>query len=327
MSKSIYFDITLENEKVRAQKGHYDLRGLHKKASIFIIPGKDGLEQKETKKEETIPFCTQLKTIITTVQFLIANVIRAIVLGECTAFHFWIGDYMKSIFYADTKKVFITYSIMSISGPFIGVVLCMILTKCIGGYDSDNGPWNLLICQFFETIAALFIPFAPNFQVFFVATFINIIFGSITGALAHGICTISLEPALRGVGISLANLFSMLCTSGPFTVLYGVINDRYKDINKKLAMMSLVFIDTVGLFFVLILAIYNCHKLRNKPKPEKGEEMIQMNDEEKGGETTEGKGAETDGKGETDGKEKLNFGESGSSEEEEKKEKEEENKS
>mmetsp|Transcript_39041 Transcript_39041/g.34720 ORF Transcript_39041/g.34720 Transcript_39041/m.34720 type:complete len:182 (-) Transcript_39041:670-1215(-) len=55
-----------------------------------------------------------------------------------TGIQFWISDYMRSVLLLPAKEVFITFAVISITAPVLGVVAGGIVLDRIGGYTGNS---------------------------------------------------------------------------------------------------------------------------------------------------------------------------------------------
>lgn len=53
-----------------------------------------------------------------------------------TGIQFWVSDYLIIVLKAKKETVFITFAIVSITGPVLGIVIGGNVTTALGGYNS-----------------------------------------------------------------------------------------------------------------------------------------------------------------------------------------------
>ena len=103
--------------------------------------------------------------------------------------------------------------------------------------------------------------------------------------IVQGLIITSVAPKLKGTAFSIANLVTMLLTSGPAPYLYGMINDLYKEKFKGVGMLFIMVVACVGLVFIFVLSVCRYHVLKMQDKnkvSEKSREGIEDEEEEKG---------------------------------------------
>ena len=109
--------------------------------------------------------------------------------------------------------------------------------------------------------------------------------GPLGGVLASSFVSFFLAPKLKGTAFSIANLVTMLLTSGPAPYLYGMINDLYKEKFKGVGMLFIMVVACVGLVFIFVLSVCRYHVLKMQDKnkvSDKSREGIEDEEEEKG---------------------------------------------
>ena len=84
-------------------------------ASIFQIQQVSTNDSSSSKKHT---YFNELTYILRNNLFLIGALVRSILLGVNTAFHYWISDYMRNgLNINDSRVIFISYTLMNIGGP------------------------------------------------------------------------------------------------------------------------------------------------------------------------------------------------------------------
>ena len=166
-------------------------------------------------------------------------VVRAVLYGVNTALHFWISDYMRTALNInDSFQILISY----------------------------NSAFVLLGLHFISCIFGLAIPFMANLYSFCGATALYLIFNSAALPIVQGLIITSVAPKLKGTAFSIANLVTMLLTSGPAPYLYGMINDLYKEKFKGVGMLFIMVVACVGLVFIFVLSVCRYHVLKMQDK-------------------------------------------------------------
>lgn len=194
-------------------------------------------------------------------------VVRAVLYGVNTALHFWISDYMRTALNInDSFQILISYSIIAVTGPLGGVLASSFVSFFLGGYEHRNSAFVLLGLHFISCIFGLAIPFMANLYSFCGATALYLIFNSAALPIVQGLVITSVSPKLKGTAFSIANLVTMLLTSGPAPYLYGMINDLYKEKFKGVGMLFIMVVACVGLVFIFVLSMCRYHVLKMQDK-------------------------------------------------------------
>jgi MFS family permease len=149
--------------------------------SIYVL---DDIE--ETKKE--FNYIDVLKSL------LIHNRVYLYTLsGICcllfiiTGIEFWITDYMVTILKQEENKVYITFAIVCISAPTLGVLLGGYLIDNLGGYTDKRA---LQTCFHFSVVSGccgIPLPFVNSFWLFVLLMWFTLFFGG------------SIMPGLTGI--------------------------------------------------------------------------------------------------------------------------------
>ena len=264
----IYFRIDIENIKI-TDKNYINTSS--QKLSIFK-------EKEKTIKKKTInkSYISQLKEIFSNKFTVISMLINSILTGEITTINFWIGDYMRTIYNINQKEVFYTFCFMSIGGPICSIFANMLISKYVGEYDSSNGHLAMLFTVLCNTVFALYLPFTESFYSFLIVSTFTNLFLSICDGNIHGIIAHSVEPELRAIALSSNRVITMVFFSGPFTMLYGYMSERYKHINNKLGMISItsfIILACILAFVLYCMKDYKSIDHKNEQSTE-GTELI-----------------------------------------------------
>ena len=106
-----------------------------------------------------------------------------------------------------------------------------------------------------------------------IVTIIFLIFNSSVIALIQGILISCVDKNISGTGFAFANACTQILTAGPTPMIYGLINDSFKNKYPWLAMFCIMSLNLIAIPLLIHLAI-----LRNKKFDE---EKNNENDKEK----------------------------------------------
>ena len=188
-------------------------------------------------------------------------------MGINTAFHYWISDYMKNALeIEDSKLIFASYTIMNILGPTGGILAGHILTKIFGNYENKKAGNGIILFHIIACSFGLMIPFMSEIYLFCTMTVLYFIFNSATLSMLHGIIITSVSPELKGTAFGFSNLFSSLLASGPSPVLYGAVNDAFKESSKSIAMIALMASGSIGVLFSILMSLFRKMWFEEKEK-------------------------------------------------------------
>ena len=198
---------------------------------------------------------------------------RCFLHGINTCLHYWFSDFMRTVIKEKQYKVTIYYSIICFSGPLFAIFFNSRFRRHIGGYESRNSSWPIVILQFIASIFALSIGLMKTSLSVSIVTSLHLIFNSSVLPLIQGILISCIDKKLSATGFAFASTCTQLLTSGTTPMIYGAINDKFKEKYPWLAMVSMMSLHLFAVPILSLLAI-----LRNK-KFDKEEKIKAQNEE------------------------------------------------
>ena len=239
-------------------------------------------EEKEEKSNKNVKknnFLYDLKILSCHSLYLISMICRCILHGLNTCLHFWLADFMRNVIHEKNQlKITICYSIICFTGPLFGILANLVLKPWIGNYESRKASWPLVFLQLTASIFAVSIGFMKSTLTVSFATILFLMFNSSALPLLQGILISCVDKSLSATGFAIANILTQVLTSGTTPLLYGIINDRYKEQYPSLAMISIMSLQFIAVPFLAALAILRNKKFdeeEKKKKEEQGEELIE----------------------------------------------------
>ena len=239
-------------------------------------------EEKQEKSNKNVKknnFLYDLKILSCHSLYLISMICRCILHGLNTCLHFWLADFMRNVIHEKNQlKITICYSIICFTGPLFGILANLVLKPWIGNYESRKASWPLVFLQLTASIFAVSIGFMKSTLTVSFATILFLMFNSSALPLLQGILISCVDKSLSATGFAIANILTQVLTSGTTPLLYGIINDRYKEQYPSLAMISIMSLQFIAVPFLAALAILRNKKFdeeERKKKEEQGEELIE----------------------------------------------------
>ena len=236
-------------------------------------------QEKSNKKVKKNNFLYDLKILSCHSLYLISMLCRCILHGLNTCLHFWLADFMRNVIHEKNQlKITICYSIICFTGPLFGILANLVLKPWIGNYESRKASWPLVFLQLTASIFAVSIGFMKSTLTVSFATILFLMFNSSALPLLQGILISCVDKSLSATGFAIANILTQVLTSGTTPLLYGIINDRYKEQYPSLAMISIMSLQFIAVPFLAALAILRNKKFdeeEKKKKEEQGEELIE----------------------------------------------------
>ena len=172
-----------------------------------------------------------------------------------TGIQYWITDYLINRLNQPESTVFITFGVVSISAPILGVIVGGNITTYLGGYLTKNSLYVSCVSAFLCLCCSAPIPFIMNFYVVIVLLWFLLFFGGSILPSLTGIMLNTVDPKQKTVANSLANLSYNLLGYLPAPFLYGVIFDSGKGKNFLPAMATLMFWPLISVATLYISAI------------------------------------------------------------------------
>ena len=107
-----------------------------------------------------------------------------------------------------------------------------------------------------------------------IITVIFLIFNSSVLPLIQGILISCIDKKLSATGFAFASTCTQLLTAGTTPMIYGYINDIYKDKYPRLAMVSIMSVNLLAVPLLIILAVLRNKKFDEEEKnKDKSEEL------------------------------------------------------
>jgi MFS family permease len=180
-----------------------------------------------------------------------------------TGIQFWISDYLRAVLMVPMHQVFMSFSIVSITGPTMGVLFGGAVVSRFGGYSSKPA---LTICLIFGTLASVFglpIPFLNDFPTLVVFLWLVLFFGGALMPPVMGIMLSSIPKSMRAFGNSAAQILQNMLGYFPAPFVYGMVCKFTGGEKSRWGMILLMF---WSLFGIVGLAFAKKHQelLRSK---------------------------------------------------------------
>ena len=263
-----YFSLTLYRPKLSDEEE----KNLRISCTIY-----EEQEKREKKEEKKRNFFDDLKILSGHSLYVLSVTCRCILHGINTCLHFWLADFLRTVIHEqDQLKITIYYSIICFAGPVGGMIANAVLKPLIISYESRKASWPLVILQLIASIFGISIGLMKTTLNVTIATILFLIFNSSALPIVQGILISCVDKELGATGFAIANILTQVLTSGTTPLLYGIINDRYKERYPNLAMLCIMSLEFLAIPFLCILACLRNKKFdeEEKKKEDKGEELI-----------------------------------------------------
>ena len=264
-----YFSMTLYRPKLSDEE-EKNLR-----ISCTIYEEQETNKNKEEEKKSN--FFDDLKILSRHSLYVLSVTCRCILHGINTCLHFWLADFLRTVIHEQNQlKITIYYSIICFAGPVGGMIANAVLKPIIISYESRRASWPLVILQLIASLFGISIGFMKTTLNVTIATILFLMFNSSALPIVQGILISCVGKKLGTTGFAIANILTQVLTSGTTPLLYGIINDRYKDKYPNLAMLCIMSLEFLAIPFLCILAYLRNKKFdeEEKNKEEKEQELV-----------------------------------------------------
>ena len=243
-SSQIYFSRHIEISQNEDEE-HIEGRG-----SIYSLFEKNESHIKEKNPTENI-WCEVLNAI-----FLSIVLARAVILFIFMVVHYWIGDYFINVLDVENKLAkTLSYSIISLVGPFVGTIIGRYTIEYIGGYEQKKATLLCIFYSILTSISGSFVSKANSLLSFTFILFLFFVFANCQIPILIGISINNVPQKFKAMSYSVNNL---ICTFFGYLLapaIYGYINDYYKLRDKKMALRFAFYYVWGNLFYLLICGI------------------------------------------------------------------------
>ena len=162
-----------------------------------------------------------------------------------------------------------------------GAAVC----ECFGGYTKKT---SSLLCVFFSIltgITAVLTPMVDNLTYFTILLFLFFFFANNMMPILIGISFNCVDKKLKGASYGVNSLMCTFLGNLPAPSVYGFINAKYQDTNKRLAMtlnLNYIWVNTflIAVNYIFRLREKNEDELKEEEKDQELKEINETNDEE-----------------------------------------------
>ena len=206
--------------------------------------------------------------------YVLCLISRCILHGLNTCLHYWLSDFLRTVINEQQVKVTIYYSIICLVGPLGGLIANALLKSLIGDYQSHKSSYPIVILQTIASIFSICIGLMNSILSVSIITILFLIFNSSVLPLIQGILISCIDKKLSATGFAFASTCTQLLTAGTTPMIYGYINDMYKNKYPRLAMVSIMSVNLLAVPLLITLAILRNKKFDQEEKnKDKSEEL------------------------------------------------------
>lgn len=272
ISDEKYFSKTLYPKK-------FEKENKIKHSSNSTIFEEHEINENETKNEN---YLFDIVLLLKNPLYILSLICRSIIRGLITCLHYWFVDFLRNILKGEKPlTITISYAIICFTGPLGGIIANAILKPWFESYQSRKASWPLVFLQIIASIFAINIGLMRTLYSICLVTILFLIFNSSVIALIQGILISCVDKNLSATGFALANACTQILTVGPTTMMYGIINDKFKENYPWLAMCCIMSINLFAVPLLIYLAILRNRKFDSEEDDDKEEvekELINVKD-------------------------------------------------
>ena len=272
ISNENYFSKALYPQKI--EKNEYNNKNIRISSSTIFE------EQNNKKNNEKTNYFLDLALLLQNPLYILSLICRSIIRGLITCLHYWYSDFLRNILKNEKPlTISISYAIICFTGPFGGIIANAILKPFLGSYESKKVSWPLVILQIISSIFAISIGLMRTLISICLVTILFLIFNSSIIALIQGILISCVDKNLSATGFAFANSCTQILAAGPTPMVYGMINDKFKEEYPWLAMCCIMSLNLFAVPLLIYLAILRNKKFdeEDNDKKENEKELIDIN--------------------------------------------------
>ena len=236
--------------------------------------------EEENKIFKNLSSFSKFKIVITNQCFIFSSLSRACLFFIFRIIHVFLKKYtFEALNYKDEITFFYYYSLTTILAPSLGSLIGgAICNKYLGGYESKKSIWLII---FFGTCAIFFISLVRtslefNYLIIYIFGYffcVSAFLPTISGYIIN-----SLHKELKGFGSSFDSLITNILGKLPSPIIYGMINDKYKNEDPKYAWNKSLMIYYLGSMFIYLTCLFKwkMHEKNNKKVKLKSNNVVKQ---------------------------------------------------
>jgi hypothetical protein len=174
-----------------------------------------------------------------------------------TAIQYWASDYLANVLdEKDEYKRNLSFIIICISSPTLGVLTGGYISQKTGGYESRNSIFVCIVLSLIASCFSLLVPFANDIYYFTLYLWFGLFFGGAIVPSITGIILTSIPPKLRGSANSITNVYTTMFGYLPAPIVYGIIYESYKITHPRLAMTVIMYFSLIATIMFIIGSVF-----------------------------------------------------------------------
>ena len=173
-----------------------------------------------------------------------------------TGIQFWASDYILSHIEIDSRWVFPTYALLTITAPTFGILSGGSAAHSLGGYKSKHAIMLCFLLGVGACACAIPLPFLNDFVAFIVLLWFVLFFGAAIMPVVTGIMISSVKTRWRTLANSFASVITNMFGYLPAPFLYGLVCELTGGEKSRYGLMMILYWSLMGQLFITLAFIY-----------------------------------------------------------------------
>ena len=258
----------LEKENSQNERaGNYNINSNLKKSNNNAIKKKRGTvfvdsekiknqaeNTEKTFKEKIIDMFKELLFLIKNKIYLLSVIKRANITFILQIVHSYLKPYqIHTLDNPDEDLLVLFYSLSTLVSGAVGGLIGGIITKKLGGYENAKSIYIMIIPEILTTITITFLAFTKDFYIYNINLMLFFCFISMGSPVIQGYLINAIPKSIKGIGVGLDMIISTFLGKIPGPVIYGALEDKYKEVNPPLAWricMCYFYVGVIAVFYL-----------------------------------------------------------------------------
>ena len=207
----------------------------------------------------------ELLGILKNPTFMFSTFTRASVSFIFDITHLFIKDYVQKGLGETNQFLLLSYySIASGIGPWVGGAVGGSIVTYVGGYEHKNSARIISVFSVCTLITTYFLCFTNTLLTFSISLFAFYSTAYMFYPIITGYAVNCLNAKQKGTGYSFTILICTICGNFPGPLYYGIINDKFKETNPRMAWRCSIFYYVVGFTLLQFACYYRYQDLKKK---------------------------------------------------------------
>ena len=247
---------------------------------LILVEGSENELHVNPNMKQESSILSNLKEILSEMVFLFTGLSNSVVFFGMAVVQYWVDSYMENVLHADSGERFIIFASVCVTSPPFGMLLGGLLGNYVGGYQNKKA---IVLCAMFSILSCVFALLVGLFNnIIMFAVLMWLYFFLICGMtpLETGIIIDALPERLRGDGFSVMNFFLNILGNLPAASAYGIIYEKTKKTNPRMAMIITMSYNLVGFIFVMLGMVFRFKKKSANANKEQEKKVVEEQHEE-----------------------------------------------